>query len=107
MSGGRIVVKRKVVAARILPYAVAAGWVAAAAAQFTVTNWIGGLASFTVFFPAIVAGALRGAGPGVLGLGLSLALGWSYWTWTAGSAPPGSREAHCAYTSKRREPDAP
>jgi two-component sensor histidine kinase len=65
----------------------------AAATQFAVANWVGGLASFTVFFPAIVAGALLGAGPGALGLGLSLALGWSYWTWTAGSAPPGSREA--------------
>ena len=94
MSGGQILVKRKVVAARIGPYAVAAGWVLlAAAAQFAVANWVGGLASFTVFFPAIVAGALLGAGPGALGLGLSLALGWSYWTWTAGSAPPGSRDA--------------
>jgi len=94
MSGGRILVKRKVVAARIGPYAVAAGWVLlAAAAQFAAANWVGRLASFTVFFPAIVAGALNGAGPGAVGLGLSLALGWSYWTWTAGSAPPGSREA--------------
>jgi len=65
----------------------------AAAAQCAVANWVGGLASFAVFFPAIVAGALNGAGPGALGLGLSLALGWSYLTWTAGSAPPGSREA--------------
>ncbi len=94
MGGGRILVKRKVVAAHIGPYAVAAGWVLlAAAAQCAVANWVGGLASFAVFFPAIVAGALNGAGPGALGLGLSLALGWSYLTWTAGSAPPGSREA--------------
>ncbi len=65
----------------------------AAAGQFAMANWVGRLASFTVFFPAIVAGALLGAGPGALGLGLSLAVGWSYWTWTAASAPPGSRDA--------------
>ena len=67
--------------------------VVAAATQFAVANWVSGLASFTVFFPAIVAGALLGAGPGAFGLGLSLALGRSYWTWTAGSTPPGSRDA--------------
>ena len=94
MNGGRILVKRKVVAARIGPYAVAAGCVLlAAASQFALANWVGRLASFTVFFPVIVASALLGVGPGALGLGLSLAIGWSYWASTAGSAPPESRDA--------------
>ena len=80
ISGGRILVKRKVVAARIGPYAVAARWVLlAAVAQFALANWVGRLASFAILFPAVVAGALLGAGPGALGLGLSLAVGWSYW----------------------------
>jgi two-component sensor histidine kinase len=63
----------------------------ALAAQFALADRVGGVASLAVFFPAVVAGALNGAGPGAFGL--SLVLGWSYWTWTAGSTPPGSREA--------------
>jgi hypothetical protein len=86
-------VKRAVVASRIGWYAAAAGAVLlAAAGQFALAHWVGGIASFAVFFPAIVAGALFGAGPGALGLGLSLAAGLAALTWTAGPAAPGSRD---------------
>jgi two-component sensor histidine kinase len=63
----------------------------AAAAQFALAHWIGGMASFAVFFPAIVAGALLGLGPGALGFGLSLAAGLAALAWTAGLAAPGGR----------------
>jgi two-component sensor histidine kinase len=87
---GRILVKRKVVTSRIGPYAVAtAGVLLAAAGQVAAADWVDPLASLAVLFPAIVAGALLGAGPGVLSLGLSLALGWSCWTWMGGSISQG------------------
>ena len=86
-------VKRAVVASRIGRYAAAAAAVLlAAAGQFALARWVGGTASFAVFFPAIVGGALLGAGPGALGLGLSLAVGLAALTWTAGPAAPGGRD---------------
>jgi hypothetical protein len=86
-------VKRAFVANRFGRYAAAAGAVLlAAAGQFALEHWVGGMASFAVFFPAIVAGALLGAGPGALGLGLSLAIGLAAMTWTAGPAAPGGRD---------------
>jgi two-component sensor histidine kinase/PAS domain-containing protein len=83
-------VKRAVVASRIGRYAAAtAAVLLAAAGQFALARWVGGMASFAVFFPAIVAGALLGAGPGALGLGLSLTVGLAALTWTAGPPAPG------------------
>jgi two-component sensor histidine kinase len=64
--------------ASIRPYAIAAGYaLLAAAGQFALARWFGFQASFTLFFPAIVAAALLGAGPGALALALSLAAGWA------------------------------
>jgi two-component sensor histidine kinase len=69
--------KPEAFASLIRPYAIAAAYVAlAAAAQFALTRWVGDRASFAVFFPAVVAATLLGAGPGALGLALSLAVGW-------------------------------
>ena len=86
-------VKRAVVASPIGRYAAAAAAVLlAAAGQFALAHWVGGMASFAVFFPAIVAGALLGAGPGAFGLGLSLAAGLAALTWTAGPAAPAGPE---------------
>jgi two-component sensor histidine kinase len=82
-------VKRAAIASGIGPYAIAAAAVLlAATGEYALANWVGRLGSFAVFYPAIVAGALLGAGPGAVGLGLSLAGAWDFLTWTAGPAAP-------------------
>ena len=69
--------KRPAVAS-IRPYAIAAGYaLLAAAAQFAMAQWVGVQTTFTLFFPAIVAAALLGVGPGALALALSLVAGWA------------------------------
>jgi two-component sensor histidine kinase len=85
-------VKRGGIASGIGPYAIAAAAVLlAATGEYALANWVGRLGSFAVFYPAIVAGALLGVGPGALGLGLSLAGAWNFLTWTAG---PAARETN-------------
>jgi two-component sensor histidine kinase/PAS domain-containing protein len=82
-------VKRAAIASGIGPYAIAAAAVLlAATGEFALASWVGRLGSFAVFYPAIVGGALLGAGPGALGLGLSLASAWYFPTWTAAPAAP-------------------
>jgi two-component sensor histidine kinase/PAS domain-containing protein len=82
-------VKRAALASSIGPYAIAAAAVLlAATGQFALAAWGGRLGSFAVFYPAIVAGALLGVGPGALGLALNLAIAWCFLTWAAAPAGP-------------------
>ncbi len=73
---------------RVGPYALAAVCaLISGAVEFALMRWLGDPAGFVIFFPAIVAGSLMGAGPGALGLGLSLIIGWAAMKGVSGPAP--------------------
>jgi len=82
---GKGLVRREAVISRLRPYAIAGACaLLAGAGQFILAQWVGPLASFALFFPAIVASALLGNGPGALTLALGLGVIWAELSSAAG-----------------------